>query len=480
MILVIDAWREEDSLALTHTGGQVVHNLGGIGDPAFGYYAGLPGKLYAKLNQDALGNSPTFFTDATSLVFDNRIPALATDSTSYTFPVPPGDGTLRVQSRLIYRRAWRALVDAKGWTEDGHGNPLADVQPPHYGHLMESADQTVLAVDCTGQPAGSSCSDGNPCNGVELCDGAGACLPGTPLVCNDTNPCTDDACVHGVGCVFTDNTSPCDDGSECTTEDFCAAGACVGGPPLDCDDGEVCTDDSCNPASGCEVTPNSLPCQDGNECTFGDVCAGGTCTPGTPLDCSDGDPCTQDTCTPLSGCDHVTGPADTCMVAAKALFQVKDSDDDGRDQIKWKWSKGPAVTQADLGSPDSSTTYTMCIYDNDGVQPSIAARVVIAPSTLWLAKDPKGWFYKDNAGTSDGVQRVQVKAGSAGKSAVKFTAKGLAIPMPSPASPAAIFAQDPSVTVQLVNDTTPICWESVFGSGQTKKNTTAQFKAKSP
>ena len=42
-----------------------------------------------------------------------------------------------MQARLIYRRAFRFLVDAKGWTEDGHGNPLADVAPPHYGHLME-------------------------------------------------------------------------------------------------------------------------------------------------------------------------------------------------------------------------------------------------------------------------------------------------------------------------------------------------------
>ncbi|MCP4303783.1 MAG: hypothetical protein GY788_02675, partial [bacterium] len=142
MILLVEAWEDgEDPLVnpLPHTGTQTVHDLGGIGDPAQGYYAGLPGKLFAKVSQGAGGQSPIFFTDATSIVFDNRIPALGTDQTSYTFEVPVGDSTVHVRARLIYRRAFRDLVDAKGWTEDGHGNPLADIAGPDYGHLMESA-----------------------------------------------------------------------------------------------------------------------------------------------------------------------------------------------------------------------------------------------------------------------------------------------------------------------------------------------------
>lgn len=60
-------------------------------------------------------------------MFDNRIAALDSDATRYSFAVPPGAGTLEVRARLIYRRAFRALVDAKGWTEDGHGQPLGDL-----------------------------------------------------------------------------------------------------------------------------------------------------------------------------------------------------------------------------------------------------------------------------------------------------------------------------------------------------------------
>ncbi len=149
MILLVEAWREADGAKLKHTGTQTVHDLGGVGDPAQGYYAGLAGKLYGKINQDAKGTSPTFFTDAVSIKEDNRIKALEKDTTNYTFELPAGGGELKVRARLIYRRSWRALTDAKKWTEDGHGNPLEDVKPPHFGHLMEEAERTVnTPQDC--------------------------------------------------------------------------------------------------------------------------------------------------------------------------------------------------------------------------------------------------------------------------------------------------------------------------------------------
>ncbi|MCP3978402.1 MAG: hypothetical protein GY716_03585 [bacterium] len=168
MILVVEAWMDGDdplTAPLEHTGNQVVHELGGVGDPAQGYYAGMAGKFYAKVNHDASGNGPTFFTDATGIQFDSRIPALAVDSTSYTFAAPEEGGLVRVRARLVYRRAFRFLVDAKQWTEDGHGNPLGDVAAPHYGHLMELSEQTLqVQEDLCGngtQNPGEQCDDGN-------------------------------------------------------------------------------------------------------------------------------------------------------------------------------------------------------------------------------------------------------------------------------------------------------------------------------
>ena len=153
MILLVEAWRESDGEPLAYLGAQTIHELGGIGDPAQGYYAGLPGKFFAKVNHDAQGQGPVFFTDATGILFDNRIPALAADTTRYTFAAPAGDGALHVRGRLIYRRSFRRLTDLKQWTVDGHGQALVDLSPPHFGHLMEAAEWVSSPTGIGSTPA---------------------------------------------------------------------------------------------------------------------------------------------------------------------------------------------------------------------------------------------------------------------------------------------------------------------------------------
>jgi hypothetical protein len=146
MILLVEALREEDGVPLVPIGTQVIHDLGGIGHPVQGYYAGLPGKLYGKVTHDGGGQWATLFTEATGVLFDTRIPALATDITDYRFEIPPGGGTLHVRARLIYRRAYRPLADAKGWVNDGLGNPLEDLAAPHFGHLMEEVEWSMAVT----------------------------------------------------------------------------------------------------------------------------------------------------------------------------------------------------------------------------------------------------------------------------------------------------------------------------------------------
>ncbi|MBZ0268267.1 T9SS type A sorting domain-containing protein [bacterium] len=157
MVLLVEAWSEGDG-PLAPGGTQVVHDLGGVGDPAQGYYAGLPGKLYAKVTEDIDGESPAFPTDAVAIVFDNRIAALAADVTNYSFALPPLGGTIHARARLIYRRAFREFIDAKGWTTTGLGDPLEDIAPPTFGHLMEE-DEFVLVIE-TGVLPGLEQADG--------------------------------------------------------------------------------------------------------------------------------------------------------------------------------------------------------------------------------------------------------------------------------------------------------------------------------
>ncbi|MBX3027195.1 beta-propeller fold lactonase family protein [bacterium] len=60
------------------------------------------------------------------------------------------------------------------------------------------------SATCSFEANGSSCADATLCDGDETCDGAGACLPGTPLDCDDGDGCTADSCDDALGCVYDD------------------------------------------------------------------------------------------------------------------------------------------------------------------------------------------------------------------------------------------------------------------------------------
>jgi hypothetical protein len=96
--------------------GPVVPEWGGVGDPQAGYYAGQPGQGYARILTELWTEiSPSgAYWNPTRVVSDNRIPALASDTTDYVFS-SPGAGALRVEVRLLYRRAFIELMDLKGW-----------------------------------------------------------------------------------------------------------------------------------------------------------------------------------------------------------------------------------------------------------------------------------------------------------------------------------------------------------------------------
>lgn len=324
----------------------------------------------------------------------------------------------------------------------------------------------------------NACDDAEVCTVGDVCSG-GVCTPGPTDGCDDGNPCTDDFCEPGSGCSHADNTASCDDGNACTTGDVCSAGVCSGGAPTACDDGNPCTDDTCAPASGCAHANNGATCDDGNACTTSDFCAAGTCTGGAPPSCDDSSICTRDSCSPAVGCVHDSTPASGCFAAAKSSFSITASATDAaKNAVQWKISGGDAVSQADLGNPVSTRSYALCVYDETAFMASLTTEIAVGPGSAWVSKDPKGFDYKDKGASQDGVTKLQLKTGVAGKSKAALSAKGSAIPMPSAASATQYFHQNGKVIVQLVNDETFACWTSEFTAA--KKNTGTQFKATAP
>jgi hypothetical protein len=116
MILLVKA-RDERGITLPQTDGPQVPDWGGKGEVALGNYAGHAGKAYAKVLEELWTEvSPSgAYWNPTRLVSDNRLAALATDESHYRFADPGKDSTA-VEVKLLFRRAYKSLMEQKGWT----------------------------------------------------------------------------------------------------------------------------------------------------------------------------------------------------------------------------------------------------------------------------------------------------------------------------------------------------------------------------
>lgn len=132
----------------------------------------------------------------------------------------------------------------------------------------------------------------------------------TPPTCT----CSTASCVAG-RCVYTHSPfgTVCNRATDnCTANSTCDAfGNCVGGVLVNCPPhNATCAVPVCDAQTGvCALLPYpyGTPCDDGDNCTLGDQCAGnGTCLAGAVRRlCTDDNNCTQDTCISPSGlCVH--------------------------------------------------------------------------------------------------------------------------------------------------------------------------------
>jgi N-acetylneuraminic acid mutarotase len=216
----IDDWEEIDAVALTG----FVGTPDGVGD-ACDNCPSVPNPDQSDRDHDGSGN----VCDSTDACVTPSGPLNCDDAKPCTRDsCDPQSGCVHVDEPVFTPCDNNNACDGVDYC-DGHGTCVSPypLQCPDNNVCTEDFCDPVTGCVNRPYPAGTSCSDDNPCNGVELCDGAGGCGPGTPPTCNDNNPCTDDSCSPGVGCVHTNNTNPCDDGSVCTTGETCQSGTCT-------------------------------------------------------------------------------------------------------------------------------------------------------------------------------------------------------------------------------------------------------------
>jgi hypothetical protein len=82
-----------------------------------GAQAGLPGTVFAKILQDVetAGSPVMSYWKQALIVSDNRIPALASDSSRYGFEMSTSSDPVTITAELRFRRGFQSEMDARGW-----------------------------------------------------------------------------------------------------------------------------------------------------------------------------------------------------------------------------------------------------------------------------------------------------------------------------------------------------------------------------
>jgi hypothetical protein len=171
----------------------------------------------------------------------------------------------------------------------------------------------------------------------------------------------------------------------------------------------------------------------------------------------------------FSGC----GPAPLagCRAAGRGRLRVLTS---AGGQLGWTWAKGAATDLADLGEPrDGRTHYALCLYEGSG-SPALTLRA-LAPAGGACRRQPtnsdpscwkesrKGFNYRDDFTSPEGLYTIQLKSGAGGRAAVKAKAMGEKLKLP--ALPVALPLR---VQLQAANGE---CWETVHSTARVNDGT---------
>ena len=160
-----------------------------------------------------------------------------------------------------------------------------------------------------------------------------------------------------------------------------------------------------------------------------------------------------------------TTPACQPAAAGKSKLVLRQFPDGERDQLAWRWTSSGEVTPADLGDPTGDTGYTLCVLSNGGDVRGGSVR-----RDGWSAAGTKGHRFAGKGTSESPITRASVLRGGAGKGKILVKGKGEylepGLPLTTP------------VTVRLVRDDAPVCWEATFGAN-VKRSDGAAFVARS-
>jgi hypothetical protein len=150
----------------------------------------------------------------------------------------------------------------------------------------------------------------------------------------------------------------------------------------------------------------------------------------------------------------------------------------GNGKLKWRWISSATVATSDFGSPTTTTTYHLCLYDPSGVKTSAVAAggATCGSRPCWRVVGTRGFNFGNNlAGNTPGspseLRNLLLRQGGAGQGRIKANRlRGQAANLPT-------LPLTTPVRVQLQQSSSSVCWEATYTNPF--KNDATGFKAKS-
>jgi hypothetical protein len=150
--------------------------------------------------------------------------------------------------------------------------------------------------------------------------------------------------------------------------------------------------------------------------------------------------------------DCGSAPAAGCIAPAKAVLLVNEKKA-GKEKLKVVLTKlQAAVTPSQFGDPvTGSTSYKVCIYasnDLKGQYTVARAGDICGNRSCWSALSGKGYKYSDKSTAADGILKMKLSGGDAGKGKIKIIGKNNASTMPT--GVAAVLQNETNATVRVL------------------------------
>jgi hypothetical protein len=170
----------------------------------------------------------------------------------------------------------------------------------------------------------------------------------------------------------------------------------------------------------------------------------------------------------LLGCDPTPRAGCKAAVSRGAAFKLLADP-----RLVFRWRRGDTVTTGELGQPADDDEYDFCVYDEGGVPTLVVAAGIPAgglcrTDACWRSIASGGFKYRDVTAFPQGIDKVVLKPGLAGRASVVV---GAGRRFPAPTLPLGLPAR---IQVQASGGT---CWEAVYSAPS--RNDTTGFIATS-